>query len=59
MFAPNPQTTELWGEAKAMDDPPLCPSEKMENLVSHGVSQPPWVSLEGKLKTIEGTGALG
>ena len=29
------------------------------NLVSHGVSHPPWVSLEGQIKTIEGIGSLG
>ena len=27
--------------------------------MSRAVSQPPWVSLEGKLKNIEGIGALG
>ena len=25
MFAPCPQTTELWGEAQYIDAPPLCP----------------------------------
>ena len=27
MFAPYPQTTELWEESQATDVPPLCPSD--------------------------------
>ena len=30
MFAPYPQNTDLWGEAQAMDDPPLCPSDNLK-----------------------------
>ena len=30
MFAPYPQTTDLWGEAKDMDDPQLCPSDNLK-----------------------------
>ena len=25
MFTPYPQTKELWGEAQAIDVPPMCP----------------------------------
>ena len=30
MFASYPQNTDLWGEAQAMDDPPLCPSDNLK-----------------------------
>ena len=35
MFVPYPQTTELWGEAQAMDAPPLCPSDYLEDTTTN------------------------
>ena len=35
MFTPYPRTTELWGDAQAMDAPPLCPSDYLEDTTTN------------------------
>ena len=35
MFVSYPQTTEIWEEAQAMDAPPLCPSDDLDDTTTN------------------------